>query len=65
MSIRRKVLKRMGENGLQKKQVASHLRISVPLFSSWLNGKSHLPYSTIWILWELLNLSQEDLIDLM
>lgn len=65
MSIRKKVLKRMGERGLQKKDVASHLRIAVPTFSSWLNGKTHLPYSTIWLLWELLDLRQEDLLDVM
>lgn len=65
MSIRKKVLKSMREKGLSQKDVSHHIRVPLPTFMKWLDGKTHLPYNKIWMLWEILKLSQEDLINMM
>lgn len=61
LSIRKKVLLKIKERGTYRKHVAKAIKTSDGTLKRWLEGNKEMPYSTLWRLFEHLEMDKEDL----
>lgn len=61
MSTKKRVLDRMKEKKITRTQMAADVHIGLKSFTLWLEGRKELPYTTLWAIFNKLELDTGDL----